>query len=209
MAWATTAATRKPGRACRRPAASRVSPPSRGSRPKMPAAKATSRTPFTVQRRAGRRRPFWCGGGSACDIEVVADLYHSWGHPGGADHRVVLGPGADVAAEGHRVAAGIAVDVAVVFDDRGAVQRVLHQSGYVDRIGIVGDLDLVLDVADAREPGDRQLGRLALPAELDQAGQGQVTVTRGGLHAVRDGDVQRQCVVGRGSQPRVVAVVVV
>src|SRR5580692_1855952 len=176
----------------------------------MPAARATSSTPCTIQRTAGRRRPPCFGGPrSAGDIEVVADLQDAGGHPGGADHRVVLGPGADVPAQGHRVAAGVDVDVAVVLDDRVAVQRVLHEPGDVDRIGVAGDLDVVLDVADAGQPGDRQFGRLALPAELDQAGQGQLAIPRGGLHAVRVGDVQRQRVVGRGGQPCVVAVVAV
>jgi len=66
-----------------------------------------------------------------------------------------------VPAEGHGVAAGVDVDVAVVLDQRVAIQRVLDEPGYVDRIGVAGDLDLVLDVADAGEPGDRLFGRVA------------------------------------------------
>jgi hypothetical protein len=119
----------------------------------------------------------------------------------------VLGPGADVPAQRHRVAAGVDVDVAVVLDYRVPIQCVLHESGHVCWIGVGSDLDLVPDVADAGKPGNRLFGRLALPAELDQAGQDQVAVTRGGVHAFRDGDVQRQRIVRRGGQPRVVAVV--
>jgi hypothetical protein len=34
--------------------------------------------------------------GSASDVEVVVDVEDAAGHPGGADRRVVFGPGADV-----------------------------------------------------------------------------------------------------------------
>src|SRR5271154_6787016 len=106
---------------------------------------------------------------SAGDVEVVTDLHDAAGHPRGADHRVAFGPGANVPAQRHRVAAGVHGDVAVVVDQRVAVQRVLHEPGDVDWVGVVGDVDVVLDVADAGEPGDRQFGRLALPAVFHRA----------------------------------------
>src|SRR6516165_8262258 len=134
-------------------------------------------------------------GVSASYGQFVADLEDAAGHPGGADHRVVFGPGADVPAQRHRVTGGVHGDVAVIGDQRVALQRALHQHGDVDRVGVVADLDVVLDVADAGQPGDRQFGRLALPAVLHHAGQRQVAVPRGRLHAVGDGDVQRQGVV--------------
>jgi hypothetical protein len=69
----------------------------------------------------------------SANAEVVVDLYDAVGHPGGADHRVTFGPGVEVAAKRHRVAAGVDGDVAVVGDQRVAVQGVLHQPGDVDR----------------------------------------------------------------------------
>src|ERR1700756_1002997 len=63
--------------------------------------------------------------------ELVADLEDAACHPGGADHRVVLGAGADVAAQRDRVAGDVHRDVAVVGDQRVAVQGVLHQHGDV------------------------------------------------------------------------------
>src|SRR2546430_1959547 len=146
---------------------------------------------------------------SAGDVEVVTDLHDAAGHPRGADHRVAFGPGTDVPAQCHRVAAGVHGDVAVVVDQRIAVQCVLHQPGHVDRVGVVTDVDVVLDAADAGQPGDRPFGRLTLPAVLHRAGQRQVAVTCGRLDAVRHRDVQRQRVVRRGGQYRVVAVVLV
>ena len=62
---------------------------------------------------------------SARDVEVVADLGDAAGHPGRADHRVMLGPGADVAGQRDRVPAGAHHHVAVIGDQRVAVQRVL------------------------------------------------------------------------------------
>src|ERR1700704_1306412 len=90
---------------------------------------------------------------SAGDIEVVANLHDAAGHPRGADHRVAFGPGADVPAQCHRVAAGVHGDVAVVGDHCVAVQRVLHEQGDVDRVGVIADVDVVLDVADADQSG--------------------------------------------------------
>src|SRR6202012_4273271 len=103
---------------------------------------------------------------SAGDVEVVTDLRDAAGHPRGADHRVAFGPGADVPAQRHRVTAGVHGDVAVVVDQRVTAQCVLHEQGDVDRVGVVADVDVVLDVADADQPGDRSFGRLALPAVL-------------------------------------------
>src|SRR5580704_17150259 len=79
---------------------------------------------------------------SAGDVEVVTDLHDAASHPRGADRRVAFGPGTDVPAQRHRVAAGVHGDVAVVVDQRVAVQRVLHEKGDVDRIGVVADLDV-------------------------------------------------------------------
>ena len=126
------AATGKAGRACRRPAASRVSPPSRGSRPKTPAASASEQHAVRDPADRRARRLLCCGdarparasggvftlwpaaiphrrqrrsrdrqvsrfSGSAGDDQVVADVKDTACHPGSAGHRVVLGPGADVA----------------------------------------------------------------------------------------------------------------
>src|SRR5579862_6521160 len=146
---------------------------------------------------------------SADDVEIVTDPHDAAGHPRGADHRVAFGPGTDVPAQRHGIAAGVHGDVAVVGDQRVAVQCVLHEPGDVDRVGVVADVNVVLDVADAGQPGDGPFGRLALPAVLHRAGQRQVAITRGRLDALRYRDVQRQRVVRRGGQYRVVAVVLV
>src|SRR6202035_845165 len=110
--------------------------------------------------------------------------------------------GTDVPPQRHRVAAGVHGDVAVVVDQRTAVQCTLYEPGDVDRVGVVADADVVLDVADADQPGDRPFGRLALPAVFHRAGQRQVAVPRGRLDAVRHRDVQRQRVVRRSGQHR-------
>src|SRR5579871_4655412 len=120
-----------------------------------------------------------CDGLSADDVEIVTDLHDAACHPRGADHRVAFGPGTDVPAQRHRIAAGVHGDVAVVVDQRAAVQCVLHEPGDVDRVGVVADVDVVRDVADADQPGDRLFGRLALPAVRHHAGQRQVPVTHG------------------------------
>src|SRR6476659_7678707 len=102
---------------------------------------------------------------SAGDVDLVADVEHAGGHPGGADGRVVFGPGADVTGQGHGVPAGIDEHVTVVGDERVAVQRVLHADSDSYRVGIVPDLDLVLDVADTAQPGDCRFGGGALRSE--------------------------------------------
>src|SRR6266851_4074588 len=105
--------------------------------------------------------------GSARDVEVVADVEDAAGHPGGADHRVVFGPGADVPGQRHGVPVGVHRDVAVIRDQRVPVQRVLDEERDIERVGVVGDLDIVLDVAHA---GHRRDGR-------DSGGPDQVKPT--------------------------------
>src|SRR5271154_6759431 len=85
---------------------------------------------------------------SAGDVQVVTDVVDAGGHPRRVDDRVVLGPGADVAGQRDRVAAGVHGHVAVVRDQRVPVQGVLHVQGDVDRVGVGADVDVVLDVAD-------------------------------------------------------------
>src|SRR5215472_2611797 len=93
---------------------------------------------------------------SAGDLEFVVDIDDAARHPGGADHRVVLRPGAGVAGQHDDAAVGGArLYVAVVGNQRGADQRLLDVQVDVDRVGVVADLDLVPDVADTGQPGDR------------------------------------------------------
>src|SRR4029077_9575199 len=113
---------------------------------------------------------------SAGDVQVVADVVDADRHPGGVDHRVVLGPGANVPGQGHSVPVGVHRHVAVVEDQRVAVQCVLYVHGDVDRIGVVADRDVVAEVADAGQPGHRVLGRGPLGAVAHRAGQRQVAV---------------------------------
>src|SRR3984893_17140049 len=138
----------KAGRPWRRSTASCLSPPSRGSTPKTPTASATNSKPWTIQRTAGRRRPPCRGDArpvfSACDDEVIADLGDAACHPGGADHRVSFGPGTVVPAQRARVTPGLHGNIAVVGDQRVAVQGVLDQPGDIHRIGVVADVDVVL-----------------------------------------------------------------
>src|SRR6266496_1889100 len=53
---------------------------------------------------------------SAGDVEVVADVGDAKAPPGGVEHGVMLGPGADVAGQGHRAITDGHGDVAVVRD---------------------------------------------------------------------------------------------
>ena len=78
-------------------------------------------------RNAPSRRPASRNSASAGDVEVVTDVVDASGHPGGVYHRVVLRPGADVAVERHRVPVGVHHHVAVVGDQRIAVQRILDE----------------------------------------------------------------------------------
>src|SRR4029077_13469171 len=92
---------------------------------------------------------------SASDLKVVADVNDTARHPGGIDHRVVLGPGADVAGQRDDAVLGDYLHVAVVGNQRGAVQRLLDVQVDVDRAGgVVADLYVVPDVAEADQPGD-------------------------------------------------------
>ncbi len=119
----------------------------------------------------------------------------------------MLGPGGDVTGQRHRVPAGVHHDVAVVWNQCVAVQRVLDERSDVGRVGIGADLDFVPDVADTSQPGDRQFGSGALPTVLHGASQRQVAVAGGRLNPVRHGDIQRQRVLRRSGQHRVVTVV--
>src|SRR6516164_7745868 len=103
--------------------------------------------------------------GSAGDDKVVDHVVDTADHPGGVYYRVVLSPGVDVPGQCHRVAIGADLDVAVIRDQRVAVQRVLHQYGDIARVGGEVDHDLVLDVADAGQPADCEFGRGSLGAE--------------------------------------------
>lgn len=87
--------------------------------------------------RADSRRPR-----SAGDVELVHDIHDAAGHPGGGGDRVVFGPSADVAGERDRVPAGVHHHVAVIKDQRVAVQCVLDEERDVDRVRGVGDLDV-------------------------------------------------------------------
>src|SRR5271169_4445161 len=106
---------------------------------------------------------------SAGDFELVVHVDDTARHPGRADHRVVLGPGADVAGQRDDASVGGHLDVAVVGNQRGAGQRLLDVQVDVDRVGVVADVDLVPDVADTGQPGDRQFGRGALGTVLHRA----------------------------------------
>lgn len=99
-----------------------------------------------------RRRCGW----SAGDVQVVLDVADAAGHPGRVYRSVMLGPGADAAGEADRVPFGVHHHVAVVEDQRVAVERLLDPEGDVSRIRVRGDVDLVPDVAHASEPGDGQ-----------------------------------------------------
>ena len=102
---------------------------------------------------------------------------------------------------------GVRGHVAVVGDQRGAVQRLLDVQVDLDRVEGVADLDVVADVADPGQAGHGRRGGSALRAVGHGPGQGDVAVLRGRLHAVRHGDVGRERVVGRRGQLDVVTVV--
>src|SRR5262249_60957240 len=70
-ACAPRAATTNAGRACLSSAASRVSPPSRGSRPNTPAASATNSTTWTIHRTAGRRRRRCAAGAASAGCDAL------------------------------------------------------------------------------------------------------------------------------------------
>ena len=104
------------------------------------------------------RRLSW----SAGDLEFVVNVDDAARHPGGTDHRIVLGPRADVAGQRDDAATGGHLDVAVVGNQRRAAQRLLDVQVDVDRVGVVADLDVVPDVAHPGQPGHRQFGGGAL-----------------------------------------------
>src|SRR5208283_4943630 len=131
-----------------------------------------------------------CSRRSAGDIELVVDFEDAVGHPGGTDHRVALRPGGDVPGKRHRVPPGVDRDVAVIGDHRIAVQRALDNLGDADRVCGVGDLDVVLDVADTGQPGNSHFSSGALWAVAHGAGELEVAVVSGRLDAVRHRDVQ-------------------
>ena len=79
----------------------------------------------------------------------------------------MLGPCANVALERHPVTFGIDHHVAVVGDQRVAVKGVLNEKRDVDGVRVLGDVDVVLDIANAGEPGDSHLGRPALGSVSD------------------------------------------
>jgi hypothetical protein len=67
------------------------------------------------------------------DDQSVSDVEHAAGHPRGANRGVMLGPCANVALEGHRVALSIGNYVAVVGDQRVAVEGVKGASSRFGR----------------------------------------------------------------------------
>lgn len=84
------------------------------------------------------------------------------GHLRGADDCVVFGPGADVAGQCDDAVLGVRAYVAAVGDQGRAVQGLLDVQVDIDRVGGVGDVDVILDVADADQAGDGGLGGGAL-----------------------------------------------
>ena len=72
--------------------------------------------------------------GSAGDLEFVAAVDDAVGHPGRADHRVVLDPGAHVTRQRDDVIVGLRRNVAAVGDQRGALKRLLDVQVHVDPI---------------------------------------------------------------------------
>jgi hypothetical protein len=83
-------------------------------------------------------------------LEVVADVDDADGHLRGDDDRVVFGPGANLAGQRDDVVFGVRTDVALVGDQRGAVQGFPDVQVDVDLVGGVGDIDVVADVEDTR-----------------------------------------------------------
>ena len=108
---------------------------------------------------------------SAGDGQLVANVGNAAGHPGGVDHGVVLGPGADVPGERHRGPAGGHLDVAVVADHRVALQHAPDEEKDVSRIHTGVDIDVVLDIPDAGQLGDRPFGRGTLGTGADDTDQ--------------------------------------
>jgi hypothetical protein len=95
---------------------------------------------------------------SAGDLEVVANVDGPTGHLRGDEHRVVFGPGADMAGQRDDAVLGVRPHVAAVRDQRRAVQRLLDVQVDVDRVGVVTDVDIVPDVADTGQSGNGPVG---------------------------------------------------
>jgi len=119
----------------------------------------------------------------------------------------MFGPGADTAGQRDDAVLGVRGHVAVVGDQRGAVQRLLDVQVDLDRVEGVADLDIVADVTDPGQAGHGRFGGRQLRAVGRGPGQDDVAVLRDRLHAVRHGDVGRERVVRRGGQLDVVTVV--
>ena len=85
---------------------------------------------------------------SASDLEVVPDVDDPDGHLRGVDDCVVFGPGVDMAGQRDDVVLGVRAHVAAVGDQRRAVQGLPDVQVDVNRVGSVGDIDVVADVAD-------------------------------------------------------------
>ncbi len=73
---------------------------------------AAGRSPGDTLGRPGDR--LFDGPPSAGDVQVVLHVVDAGGHPAGVDHRVMLGPGPDVAGQPDGVPVGVDGDVAVV-----------------------------------------------------------------------------------------------
>ena len=127
-----------------------------------PVRSSTTDTPRSLQPRPSSSLRWPCR--SASDLKVVADVDDPDGYPRGVEDRVVFGPGTDMAGQRDDVVLGIRAHVTAVRDQRRAVQGLPDVQVDVDRVGSVGDIDVVLDVADADQAGRGRLGGGALCA---------------------------------------------
>ena len=75
----------------------------------------------------------------------------------------MLGPGADVAGEGDSAVAGVHLDVTIIVDERVPVQRALDEPCRIGGLDVAEDLDVVRNVADARQARDGLLCTLVTP----------------------------------------------
>ena len=85
---------------------------------------------------------------SAGDFELVDDDRDAARHPRGADHRVALGPGPDVAGKDDRAPAGVDPHVTVVGNEGAAVEGPPDELLDVGRLDAADDVDLVPDLTD-------------------------------------------------------------
>ena len=102
--------------------------------------------------------PGWRCRLAAGDLDVVVDVDDPDGHPGSLNHRVVFGPGADMASQRDNAALGVRPHTAAVIDQRRAVQRLLYVQVDVDRVGTVDDLNVVADAADTDQACNGRFG---------------------------------------------------